>query len=61
MQVSEQTPDNIYACSDRLSPGPEQGQMDCMVLCRTFHTTLDQGKGRMGYILIFQDLKNGVF
>ena len=33
----------------RLGPGP--AKMDCMVLCRTFHTVPEQG--RIGYVAIF--------
>ena len=40
-----------------LSPGLGDGLMDCMVLCRTFHTAPEQGQGRLGYIPTFQDLK----
>ena len=53
--------DLFYGVFTWLSPGqgpePEPGRMGCMVLRRTFHTTPEQGQGRMGYVPIFQILK----
>ena len=50
---------SVMVYSHWLPPGhgPGPGRMGCMVLCRTFHTTPEQGQGRMGYLPIFQVLK----
>ena len=37
--------------------GTRTRENGCMVLRRTFHTTPEQGQGRMGYVHIFHVLK----
>ena len=50
---------SVMVYSHWLPPGqgPGRGRMGCMVLCRTFHTTPEQGQGRLDYVPIFQVLK----